>query len=77
MSGIPLTRTYIRAVSVGTNTILFEIPEWKQNVWFELSRWAVPPEQRGYLHDGFQCKVSVYINAQKADDLRICDWGLT
>lgn len=77
MSDFPFTRTFIRAISTGTNMIIFEIPEWKPGVWIELARWSVPPEQRGYLHDGFQCKVDVYLNAEKAEDLRIRNWGLS
>lgn len=70
------TRTYICAISVGTQTTLFEIPEWKPNVWFELPKGAVPPTERGYLHPGFRCMVSVNIEAETADQLDISNWGL-
>lgn len=68
-------RTYIRAVSVGSDTVVFQIPEWSPT-WFELSRWAVPPHLRQYLHPGFRVNVTINIDADTKDRLNIRDWGL-
>lgn len=71
-----LTRTYIRAISVGTTTVLFELPEWKPDHWFEFPIRNVGYLQQGYLHPGFRCCVDININAEREEDLQICNWGL-
>lgn len=71
-----LQRAYIRAISIGSDTIVFEIAEWKPDVWFELSKWSVPPHERQYLHPGFRCRVTVDLDAKRAEDLRISKWSL-
>jgi hypothetical protein len=68
-------RTYIRAISIGTNTVVFQIPDWN-TAWFELSRYAVPAHLRQYLHPGFRVNVTVNLDAPTKDELDIRDWGL-
>ena len=70
-----IQQVYIRAVSLGSNTVIFEIPEWKPGVWFELSKWSVPPNERLYLHPGFRCRVTVDLDAKRAEDLQISNWN--
>lgn len=76
MAASPKTRTHIRAISVGTQTVVFEVPEWKPNVWFQLQKTVVPLMERGALHPGFRCSVSVNLDAETADQLDISNWGL-
>lgn len=71
-----IKRTYIRAVIVGSVECVFELPEWKPGVWITLSKWSVPPHERGHLHPGFRCNVDIDIDAKNAEELNICKWGL-
>jgi hypothetical protein len=68
-------RGYIRMISMGTEMCVFEIPDWKPNVWIQLSKWSVPPFLRGHLHPGFRCWISFNPNANVADELNISNWG--
>lgn len=71
-----LQRTVIRAEVIGTQTVMFEIADWKPSVWIEINKWSVPPDAREKLHPGFRCWVSANLNATKSEDLKICEWSL-
>lgn len=71
-----LQRATIRAIVVGSKSVIFEIPEWKPNVWIEMSTGSVPPHERQFLHPGFRCRVTVDLDAKRVEDLQISKWSL-
>lgn len=71
-----MKRSVIRAVGMGYNVVVFELPEWKPNYYFDMKTSSVPHEQRRYLHEGFRCYVDFNPLAISIEELRLSNWGL-
>lgn len=59
---------------IGVHTVMVEIAQWRPGVWVEVPIKHLPLTLQRELEVGLRCRVHVYLNAVRADNLRMHNW---